>query len=183
VKKTAAILLFTILSFNWIGYRFVSTFLEHKADSALESRIEKSDYDDASLMQLTVPLNAPYLSGTSTDFERCDGEIELRGIHYRYVKRKIVDGNLVLLCLPNERKSRFQNSGMDFFKLVNDLNHSTPGKDKNPGSFKSFTTEYRQENNCWNIVALTDLSQDHYIGQVSVSPSGHPDVLKQPPRV
>ncbi|MBA4168126.1 MAG: hypothetical protein H0X41_11410 [Chitinophagaceae bacterium] len=183
MKKTAAILLLALLAFNWIGYRFVSGLLEQKADVALESRIDKADYDEASLIQITVPLNAPYLSGNSTDFERCDGKIELEGVHYRYVKRKIAGGNLVLLCIPNESKKRFQNARMDFFKLVNDLGHSTQGKEKNSGSsFKSFTTEYSQENNSWNISALLPMLQQNHVADLSFCSNGFGDIPKQPPR-
>lgn len=183
MKKTAAILLLAILGFNWIGYRFVSGWLESSADHSFQAKIDREDYDEASLIQITVPLNAPYLSGTATDFERYDGEIELEGIHYRYVKRKIADGNLVLLCLPNESRRRVQNSRMDFFKLVNDLNHSTQGKEKNTGSsFKTFTTEYSKEINSWTIVALHPTLAHPPVADLSFSTSEFGKVVKQPPR-
>jgi hypothetical protein len=183
VKQTASILLLAVLSFNWVGYRFVSGLLERKANVAFEARIDKADYDEASLIEIKVPLNAPYLSGNSSGFERYDGELELEGVHYKYVKRKIVDGELVLLCLPNESKNRFQNSRVDFFKLVNDLSHSGQSKEKNSASsFKSFVTEYKQENNSWNIIALHSIMQQNVAADIPFLIADYSSVLKQPPR-
>lgn len=183
MKKTASILLLAILAFNWIGYRFVSGFMEHKADLAFETRIDNSDYDETSLIEIRVPLNAPYIAGNSTGFERYDGELELDGVHYKYVKRKVENGELVLMCLPNESKTRIQNSRTDFFKLVNDLNHSARGKDKNnTASFKAFTAEYKQENNSWDIQALVLLPLQYTVTDLSVKVAGYAAIPEQPPR-
>ena len=105
------------------------------------------------LIEIRVPLNAPYLSDNTTEFQRYDGELELDGVHYKYVKRKVVNGELVLLCLPNKSKTELQNSREEFFKLVNDLNQ-TQNKKSNSSNFKSITTEYKKENNAWAITAI-----------------------------
>ncbi len=73
-------------------------------------------------------------------------KLELEGIHYKYVKRKIDNGELVLLCLPNEKtkpafKTKFKR--LIFLKLVNDLNQSSQNKNKGESSFKAFITEYK----------------------------------------
>lgn len=184
VKRAASILLLSILAFNWVGYRFVSQFLEHKADLVLETRIDNAEYDESSLIELRVPLNAPYLTaGNSTEFERFYGEVEIEGVHYKYVKRKIENGELVLLCLPDENKARFQNSRVDFFKLVNDLNNTSQGKEKqNSSAFKSFTTEYKQENNSWAIKPFNVLLLRHFAVEHSAQASGFTNIPEQPPR-
>lgn len=185
MKRAASILLLGILAFNWAGYRFVSEFLESKADITLETRIDNAEYDESSLIELRVPLNAPYITaGNTTEFERFHGELELDGVHYKYVKRKIDNGELVLLCLPNENKMRFQNSRVDFFKLVNDLNNTAQGKEKqNSSSFKSFTTEYKQEDNSWAIKPLVALPLNHMEADHSAQAKGFTGIHKQPPRV
>lgn len=185
MKKTASILLLAILTFNWVGYRFVSGFLEQKADIAFESRIDNSQYDESFLMELRVPMNTPYLATNSAEFERYNGEIEVDGIHYKYVKRKIENGELVLLCLPDETKTRFQNSRVDFFKLVNDLNHTNSTSKEKSGSstFKVFTTEYQQENNSWTIKHLSQLHLQHVACNNCEMATGFTTTFKQPPRV
>jgi hypothetical protein len=166
-----------------VGYRFVSRFLEHKSDLALETRIDNFEYDEANLIEMRVPLNAPYLSDNSSAFERYDGELEINGVHYKYVKRKVENGELVLLCLPNDNKTRFQNSRDDFFKLVNDLNQSTRGKENNSSaSFKAFVTEYREVMNCWTILAFHGAELKHSGTVLSFYSADYNSVPKQPPR-
>ncbi len=173
----------SILAFNWVGYRFISGLLESKADIALESRIEKADYDESNLIEIRVSLNTPYLYGTSSGFERYDGELEVKGIHYKYVKRKIEKGELVLLCLPNEDKTKLNNARMDFFKSVNDLNQTTQSKEKNQtSSFKSSVAEYTQENNSWAIKALPDLLQRYNFKDSVKGLAGFNDIPEQPPQ-
>lgn len=182
MKLAASILLLTILAFNWVGYRFVSHYFENKADEAIEASINSSTYNESSLIEIRVALNAPYYSGTR-DFELFNGEIELNGVHYKYVKRKVEKGELVLLCLPNENKTRFQNSRIDFFKLVNDLNESSQTKGKsNTSSFKTFTTEYRQENNLWSIEPLMPVEIMHVTADKSDQSAGFTKIPAQPPQ-
>jgi len=150
-----------LLAFNWVGYRLLTSFIETKADNVLEARIDNDDYEETSLIEIRVPLNAPYLAENSTTFERYNGELELDGVHYKYVKRKVENGELVLLCLPNESKTELQNSREEFFKLVNDLNHSQNKNDTKTTSFKSLTTEYKKENNTWLIPGLP-ATNNHY---------------------
>jgi hypothetical protein len=181
VKQAASILLMILLAFNWVGYRMLSGFIEHRSDAKLQAKIENSDYEESVLLELRVPLNAPYLSST-TEFESVQGEIEIEGTHYKYVKRKVENGELVLLCLPNENKTRIQNSRVDFFKLVNDLNQSTEGKSKNTASYKSFSSEYQDENNLWSIhpeITLTVLPRSLSLSFLSTGFNFIPD---QPPK-
>jgi hypothetical protein len=183
VRQIASILLLFILAFNWIGYRLFTGYLEHNSDISLEKKIDNSEYNEDDLIELRVPLNAPYLSSNPTAFERFDGEVELHGKHYKYVKRKIENDQLVLLCLPDENKNRIQNSREDFFKLVNDLNHSSQHKTKNTASLKSFTTEYKKESNAWEIAAIAVVQpKTGFADDLSVA-EGFYAIPEQPPQV
>lgn len=182
MKRTASILLLTILAFNWIGYRFISGYFEHRADIAFENSIDKSAYDESTLIELRIPLNMPYVSG-STEFERYSGEIELNGTHYKYVKRKIEKEELVLLCLPNNNKTKFENSRVDFFKLVNDLDNNSNTKEKKSSSFKSLTTEYAELNNLWSVKPLFAINIQHITEYNNHEDAGYISIPKQPPRI
>jgi hypothetical protein len=170
MKRAAAILLLLIFLFNWFGYRLLSDYLQHRADTQLEAQLDQQQYNKASLIEIRVPLNMPYQS-ISSDFERYDGEIEFNGIHYKYVKRKVENGELVLLCLPNENRMRLQSARDEFFKLVNDLQHNSQSKTPAPGSsIKNPVTEYWDQQNNWQVEALT--AQTHqYTGYTNVIPS------------
>lgn len=170
-----------MLLFNWIGYRFVAHYLEQKADQSLEAKLDRNDYQESQLVEMRIPLNLPYLND-QPEFERVDGEVELNGQIYKYVKRKVVNGELVVLCVPNKDKMRLQTAKNDFFKLVNDLQHNNKGKkSENPTSYKNFLTEYKPEQNDWSI----DLNRSN--GHEYFTTESHlPDLFKsktpgQPP--
>lgn len=150
---------------------------------ALETKIDNSDYDESSLFEIRIPLNAPYLADNTTEFERFDGEVELDGVHYKYVKRKVVNGELVLLCLPNKSKTELQNSKEAFFRLVNDLNHNQNKNKSNSSNFKSITAEYKRENNAWAITAPPSVALKHDIAVKSYVAEGFNFIPEQPPKV
>src|SRR5581483_4711639 len=179
LKRVAAILLLLLFMFNWFGYRLLSDYLQHRADARLEVQLDQHQYNEASLIEIRVPLNMPY-QVTSSGFERYDGEIEYHGIHYKYVKRKIEDGQLVVLCLPNETKMRLQNARNDFFKLVNDLQRSSQNKNS-ASSIKNPVTEYWQEQNNWCINGYV-ARHNHYTTYAFHLPT-HPSIATpaQPP--
>ncbi|MBL7697643.1 MAG: hypothetical protein JNK79_05775 [Chitinophagaceae bacterium] len=156
--------------------------MENKADIALEAKIENADFDESTLIEIRVPLNAPYLSNNSTDFERYDGELELDGVHYKYVKRKIVNDELVLLCLPNKSKTELQNSRNEFFKLVNDLNHTQSKEKSNTSTFSSLTIEYKKEMNAWTLEPFPVASLKHASGTHVYVASGYDIIPEHPPK-
>jgi hypothetical protein len=127
LKKIASILLLGILLFNWCGYRWVINLVQQSADAKLEARLDRDDYDESQLIEIKVPVDMPYQSDWA-GFERYDGEIEVNGIHYKYVKRKVQDGQLVLKCIPNRDKQRLESAKGDLFKITNDLQQDNSAK-------------------------------------------------------
>ncbi|HTN07843.1 hypothetical protein [Agriterribacter sp.] len=155
LKKTAAILLSALLFFNWYGYRFITDYVQYQAGIQLDKELDNNDYDASRLIELRIPLNLPYYNNWK-HYEPYDGEIEIEGIHYRYVKRKIENGELVLLCLPDNAKQRIQSARELFFQLVNDLQQESAHQKTNSGnsSVQKFCfNDYRQEKNNWTITA------------------------------
>ena len=183
MKKIASILLLLVLLFNWVGYRIVADYLEQRANISLEQKLDKSEYDESQLIELKVALKLPYQSDWK-DFERFDGEIEINGIHYKYVKRKVQNDSLVLLCLPNESKMKMQTARDNFFMLVNDLQHPSQNKKSDNGqtaSVKNPVTEYYKENNNWLIQQPADLSHQFFLDNSPCYSMGYPKTPEQPP--
>jgi hypothetical protein len=143
LKKIASILLLIILLFNFIGYRLVSSYLEEKANAQLESKLDKEDYDDAELISIKIPVTHLAYYNNSTKFERIDGQIEINGLQYKYVKSRIYNDSVEMLCIPNQTAMSLQSAKDDFFKLVNDLQHTGQSKksDSHSGS-KSFSIDH-----------------------------------------
>jgi len=144
MKKVAAILLMGILLFSWYGYRLVSSYLEDKANRQLEARLDQDRYDESELISIKVPSTHLSYYNSSTQFERVDGQIEVGGVQYKYVKRRLFNDSLELLCIPNHAAMSLQTARNQFFQLVNDIQqHNGQSKKADHSTSKSFSpTDY-----------------------------------------
>ncbi len=120
MRKSTSIILQFILLFNMIGYRAWFFYAEKKADAAMEARIDKDQYDENDLVTLQIPLYNPYQLEQKT-FERANGEVNINGKTFRYVKRKVSDGNLILLCLADNHKTVLKKASSNYENATNDL--------------------------------------------------------------
>jgi hypothetical protein len=184
VKKVATILLLILFLFNFIGYRFLFYALQQKAENNIVTKIDAQHYNDADLITLTVPLSMPYLTD-SKDFERKDGEITINGKIYHYVKEKITQGNLVLMCLPDEQKTHLQNAKEDFFKLANELQNNSSSKksaDNNSQIIKLVISDYEQLQTISSIdFYSTEASKSFYSYAIFATQKGEGIMPEQPP--
>lgn len=164
LKKLAAILLIVILSFNWYGYRIVTSILTNNADKQLELRLDKNQYDESQLIELKVALNIPY-QNDQADFERHYGEIEIDGKYYTYVKRKIEGGFLILKCIPNNSKEQIKEAGNDYFKMTNGFDQNQPDKKQNNNSnlAKNFWSEYDGRETDFTIDIFSELIRKSFL--------------------
>jgi hypothetical protein len=182
LRKIAAILLICLLLFNWYGYRFVTNYLQKKADTQLEARLDVNDYDESQLIELRVELNIPYQYSWS-NFERHSGEIELNGKIYAYVKRKIEDGYLVLKCIPNDVKQEIEKADNILFTINNGLDQEHNGKNNSPlnSIFKSFFSDYDSDFSNYYLNALQDVTNKSLPAASSFLTSIYLPVSEQPP--
>ena len=95
-----------VFVFNTIGYRFYYYFSQKVSDQQSISALDKNKFDESELITLKIPILNAYQN--ESEFERIDGIVTFKGIIYRYVKRKISDGNLVLLCLPDHNRIKME---------------------------------------------------------------------------
>jgi hypothetical protein len=134
-----------------IGYRLYFYYAQQMADKALVATLDEGTYDHKDLLVIKVPLSLPYQSDWK-DFERVDGEIDINGETYKYVKRKVVNGALVLLCLPDHHKTKLENAKEEFFKLVNNMQSQLPAKSTNqPGKvyFSNLLSDFDRQQPGW----------------------------------
>ena len=185
MKKIASILLLALLLFNWCGYRWVINIVQQNADIKLEAKLDRNDYDEDQLIEIKVPVNMPYQTDWAA-FERYDGEIEVNGIHYKYVKRKVQDGQLVLKCIPNQAKQHLESAKGDLFKMTNDLQQDNAAKKSGtPGVslVKSVLSDYDHQPFTAIASLQTILSEQSYnvYQPVLVADLFH-SIPEQPPR-
>lgn len=185
LKKITALFLIASFLFNLFGYRLVVEYLQHTANTQLEARLDNNLYADSQLIELKIPFHVPYQTNWSA-FQRYDGEIEIDGIMYKYVKRKLANDTLYLKCIPNNNKMHLETAKNDFFKATSDIAQN--GNAKKPGNskgiaVKNLQSEYdnfsfalnaviRHENarNSWPVLNVT-----HLISSPRISPEQPPD--------
>ena len=109
-----------------VGYRAWFYYAEMKADMAMEARLDKDQYDADKLICLTVPLDNPYQLEQKS-FERVNGEISIHGKIFKYVKRRVCEGKLVVLCIPDDHRMVLNNAKFAYSNIVNGLANTGNG--------------------------------------------------------
>lgn len=137
MRKLTAIFFLLLFLFNIAGYKGFFFFLTQSADERLAEKIKEGNDLEKDLIMVKFPFNVPYLSD-SKDFESMDGEVNVKGVIYNYVKRKIARDTLFLLCIENKEKTLIEKKRADFFNMVNDLDENTSKK----SSVKQVKVEY-----------------------------------------
>lgn len=101
----------------------------------MELAIDERSYSESQLISIKQPTNLPYYTNSS-DFKRIDGEINIDGIIYKYVKCRIYNDSLELLCIPHTGKMKIEAAKADFSKMAADFQPSNHKK-KSDGGTKS----------------------------------------------
>lgn len=124
-------MLLAIHLFNLAGYTLLFDYIMQQSDQQLTQQLDNNKYNDSELIEVKIALHTPYLTSWSS-YERVDGEVEANGVFYSYVKRKIYNDTLYLLCLPNENKTRLYEARICYAGKVNDV----PTNTKDTGALK-----------------------------------------------
>ena len=132
----------------------------YSSDKQLVAKLNTDKYSDSQLVEFKVALNLPYFTDWK-DYERRDGEIEINGVHYKYVKMKVAGDSVHLLCLPNTNKTLLSNAKMEYAKQIND----TPSGKKQGESFAKKSGVFKE------IGQIQ--SQLHFLSPVNVIKQHH----------
>lgn len=164
MKRFTAILFLLVLLFNLYGYQLVIGYLQEQHAVKLTAQLDKDEYRNEDLISIKTPLSMPYYN-RSLDFERVDGAIQIDGVEYQYVKRRIVNDSLEVLCLPNAVKQKLQTAKSDFFKLSNDL-QQPEGNKKATNIIKTVLPEYCNALTLYNFQLPDFTKQKHPLSNV-----------------
>lgn len=120
MRKISAILLLTVHLFNLTGYSLLLHYFIQRSDDNIVQQLDDNNYTDTELVELKVSMHLPYNTDWK-EYERCNGQIEIEGVHYNYVKRKICNDTIYMLCIPNHDKTLLYNAKHDMAKEINDV--------------------------------------------------------------
>ena len=135
-RKIATILLLTFLFFNWVGYWLFISWFESRETASWVSRLDKDQYDASELILFKVSAEVLPYSNASPVFERADGELEVGNIHYRYVRKRLYQDSIELLCIPDTENSRLRSAKKEIVHLAADVPEN-PNGDSNGTHGKS----------------------------------------------
>ncbi|MBS1948137.1 MAG: hypothetical protein JST47_10255 [Bacteroidetes bacterium] len=131
--------------------------MEKRSDVHFEALLDNNSYDETQLVSIKVPVTHLAYYNTSKNFERADGQIEINGVAYKYVKRRVFNDTLEMLCIPNKPKMQLNEAKNEFFKLVTDLQPDNQAK--KTSSHKNFSKFFSTDNYTSNdIIALNKFS-------------------------
>lgn len=178
LRRLLSILLLLILLFNFYGYRLMIDCMQQREQALLSARLDKEQYNEDELISIKTSLNLPYYS-SSPEFERAYGSVRVNGVDYQYVKRRVFNDTLELLCLPDRAKTKLQLAKNDWFRLS--LEGQTTDK-KAPGLIKIYLPDYFQEQEHTSF-ALQLLQDREYFSQPGLfSPQDYSSRQERPPR-
>jgi hypothetical protein len=180
LKKLSAILLLALLLFNLAGYRLVFELLQAQHKVSLEASLDKNQYHDDDLLEIRVPFSMPY-QPDETSYERVDGEITVNGQSYKYVKRKVEKGHLILLCIPDHRKTGIEQAKTEFGGGVND--YPLTGKKGSDGPGKNVGgSEYEETLRQLVQAGPAVLQLKHFDNSTALLTPGFPRFAERPPQ-
>jgi len=148
LKQLTAIFLFVILLLNSAGYCLLNIYFENVAYKQMEVQLNKHEYKESDLISIKIPLDLPYYA-ESKNFERVDGQIELNGVQYNYVKRRVYKDSFELLCIPNYAACEVKQTYHQFLQSVAELPQRPEGNRSSSASLlaKFFSCDYVIVNN------------------------------------
>ncbi len=157
----------------------------NNASQSLETAIDKNDYSEEQLIAIKKPINLPYYNNT-TNFTRSYGEVEVNGMLYQYVKSRIFNDSLEMLCIPNIAKQQLMNAKDNFaqlaFDLQKDVGKKAPTSHKMVSFIKLFS-EY-EKNASWDLATsytYTAIQNTSYYK--ANSGALHKATIEQPPDI
>ena len=146
LKRLIAILFLSIFLFNLYGYQLLIDYWQSKEDVVLSKKIS-SNLQETDLVSITIPAVLPPYSENLDKYEWVEGEVNLKGYIYKYIKRRIFKDSVEFVCIANTGKMHLENARENFFRLCNALQDSsepkgTAGMQVKPVFFDYFCEAY-----------------------------------------
>lgn len=133
-------MLLGLFLFNGVGYRVLNDYLQDRATRQMEAKLDKYQFQEDQLLCLKVPATHLSYYNTVTDFERINGRVDIDGVPYQYVARRIVNDSAEYLCIPNLAALDLRTGRDNWYGQVNDLR--TPGHDQKTAETNFFGDPY-----------------------------------------
>jgi hypothetical protein len=148
--------------------------------TAIETQVDKEQYSEDELISIKTTLNLPYYT-SSAEYERAYGSINIDGQDYEYVKRRVYNDTLELLCIPNGAKTKLQSINNDLAKTSAGGGASTPDK-KSHTVLKIALPDFCQSTRTYLTSFVSNTKQDYYSSNTLISLAGYTSRQERPPQ-
>jgi hypothetical protein len=120
------------------------------ADANLQVVLDEHKYDESQLVSIKIPMTYLAYYTNSPFYQRVDGQIEIAGVEYEFVERKLCDDSLEFLCIPNQTAMTLHAAQNDLFKRLTglDLNEN---KKSSTGLLKINLADYLKANHFFEL--------------------------------
>lgn len=167
---------------NSIGYRFIMSYFEGRANDNMIARLDNHEYNERDLIEIKVQLNLPYFINWE-NFERCDGQVNVNGTTYNYVARKYANNEMIYRCIPNREHDHLNTAKKAIDNLV--FSDTNDAKEKKPASplssyFKTLS-EYDDAIQRYNNNLFYTIARHYYPVQASALCNTITEQLTPPP--
>lgn len=157
----------------------VIAYMEKGSEAFLEKKVDKREYSDSELISIKTGLSLPYYT-SSKDFERSYGSVNINGVAYQYVKQRVYNDTLELLCLPNTVKTKLQDAKNEITKSSADGQASMPVK-KGPSTLKISLPDFFQPTQTFSSLSVS-LKQTHTLRNEAFTLSHFSKRQERPPQ-
>jgi hypothetical protein len=145
LKKFITISLLVLFCLNILGYRIIAHYYANKSSAELQVSLDQNKYKESELVSFKIPLNQPYIINTD-GYESLEGNMDYNGMNYQFVKKRILNDTLEIVCIPNNTRTQIDNNKEDFTKQLADIvNTSTSKKSQGIQQLKFSFTDFTQE--------------------------------------
>lgn len=143
MRRSYAIFFLILFNLYTLGPILYQYYAPRSITKQWQSRIIKQD--DPRLKELKVPMQLPPYTRNQEDFTFTDGKVELEGLTYRKVFKKLSQDTLYLKVIPDDLSITYQESLQVWINSVHDENKETSkssnSKELNPTFLKEYVVK------------------------------------------
>jgi hypothetical protein len=126
-RRITCSLLLVVFLFNLFGYRLVLHYWKQTENQHSQVKNSNRKYEPGDLVEIKIPLRIAYIKNSEA-FEYINGDIEYNGKYYQYVSGEISGDTLIIRCIPNLAKTKFQSAKDAFLSMVDGLDKQASSK-------------------------------------------------------
>lgn len=119
MKRLIALPLLLLIFFNTIGYYYVLLLIETNQLTEAIAKISESENEISGNLLIKIPLSMPY-GRNDSEYKRAYGEFALDGQVYHFVKKKVYNDTLFVICLRDTKATEIKKRIHDHSKSYSD---------------------------------------------------------------